>query len=153
MQWNGETGGGFTTGRPWQALNSNFTDYTVALQDGDPNSLLSHYRSLIQLRNQYPALRTGDYLPFTSSCRQVYPILRVEGDQALLVLTNLSRQELENCSISIEASPLQGEYTLTSLFGDGDFAPITFGADGSVTEYPLPEVLAPWEGFVFEISK
>jgi glycosidase len=153
MQWNDERGAGFTSATPWQPLNSNYSDYTVALQDDDADSLLNHYRRLIHIRNQYPALRTGDYLPFTSSCRQVYPILRVEDGQALLVLANLSRQELENCTISIETSPLEGEYQLTPLFGEGEFAPIVFDTNGAVTEYALPEVLEPWEQFIFVLNK
>jgi glycosidase len=153
MQWNDERGAGFTSATPWQPLNSNYTDYTVALQDDDADSLLNHYRRLIHIRNQYPALRTGDYLPFTSSCRQVYPILRVEDGQALLVIANLSRQELENCTISIETSPLEGEYQLTPLFGEGEFAPIVFDTNGAVTEYALPEVLEPWEQFIFVLNK
>jgi glycosidase len=153
MQWHGDVGGGFTDLSPWQPLNSNFADFNVALQEGDPDSLLNHYRALAQLRNQYPALRTGDYLPFTSSCRQVYPILRVEGDQALLLIANLSRQTLEGCTISIESSPLSGTFQLEVLFGEGTFSPIVFGANGAVSEYLLPEVLEPWQDFILGLSK
>jgi glycosidase len=153
MQWTGEPGAGFTTGTPWEPLNNNYKNFTVALQDEDPDSLLNQYRALVNLRNQYPALRTGEYLPFTSSCRQVYALLRVEGDEALLVIANLSQDELAGCTISIEKSPLTGEFPLTILFGDGEFIPIVFAGDGSVINYELPSILAPGEQFIFHLDQ
>src|SRR5512137_717052 len=48
MQWTGDENGGFTSGKPWRALDSKFKFVNVAAQLDDPASLLSHYRSLIQ---------------------------------------------------------------------------------------------------------
>jgi alpha-amylase len=145
MQWTTEPGGGFTSGTPWQPLNADFTTVNVTLQDQDPDSLLNLYRTLVHLRNQHPALRTGAYLPFTSNCQQLYPILRVDGDQALLLLANLSRRELEGCTISIEESPLSGQYGLEVLLGEGAFAPISFSPNGSLAEYQMPETMRPFQ--------
>ena len=153
MQWSAEEGGGFTTGTPWEALNDNFRDFTVNQQDPGPASLLNHYRALIHLRNQHPALRTGDFLPLTCSCSQVYPVLRVEGDEIILVLANLSRKELEGCTFSIEESPLSREYSIDVLFGEGDFPPIIFDENGGLVEWTLPKNMAPWESFVLKLSK
>jgi glycosidase len=153
MQWTAEEGAGFTASRAWQAPNSNFTEYNVALQDADLDSLLNHYRSLIHLRNQYSALQTGAYLPFISSCRQVYANLRITEDQALLVIANISRQELEACKLSIEVSPLSGVYDLELLFGEGNFEPITFQASGALLDYQLPNPLAPYKSYIFKLTE
>jgi alpha-amylase len=75
MQWSGGPGAGFTSGTPWQPVNQDFAQVNVAAQETDPDSLLNQYRTLVHLRNQYPALRTGEYLPLTASCQQIYPIL------------------------------------------------------------------------------
>ena len=151
MQWSGGPGAGFTNGTPWQPVNQDFAQVNVAAQDSDPDSLLNQYRTLVHLRNQYPALRTGAYLPLTASCQQLYPIVRVEGDQILLLLANLSRRELTECTISIEESPLSGQYAAEVLYGDGTFSAFNFTGDGSLTEYPLPELIQPFQQFIVQL--
>ena len=47
---------------------------------GDPDSLLSHYRDLIRLRNEHPALRFGELLPVETGARPVVAYLRTVGD-------------------------------------------------------------------------
>jgi glycosidase len=153
MQWSGEPGAGFTTGTPWQPQNEDYQEVNVALQDGDPDSLLTQYRTLVHLRNQHPALRTGAYLPFTSTCRQLFPVLRVEEDQAIILLANLTRRPMEDCTISIEESPLTGQYSVEVLFGEGEFADIIFVDNGAVSDYQVPAVLEPYQQFVLRLTK
>jgi alpha-amylase len=152
MQWSGEPAGGFTSGTPWQPQNEDYQEVNVALQDGNPDSLLTQYRALVYLRNQHPALRTGAYLPFTSTCRQLYPVLRVEEDQAMVLLANLTRRPMEDCTISIEESPLSGQYVAEALFGEGEFVEITFSEDGSLTDYQIPD-LEPYEQFILILNQ
>jgi glycosidase len=153
MQWSDGPGAGFTTGTPWQPPNRNYTEINVAAQETDPDSLLNHYRSLVHLRNQHPVLRAGDYLRFTSNCLQLYPVLRVEGNQAMILLANLGRREMEDCTLSISESPLAGQYEVTLLFGKGDFGEITFGEDGSLSDYPLPGVIQPFQHFMLQVEQ
>ena len=66
MHWDGARLAGFTTVvSPWQPLQAreNVASANVAAQTDDPDSLLSHYRSLIHLRNTYPALNRGGFTP------------------------------------------------------------------------------------------
>ncbi|MDY6874012.1 MAG: alpha-amylase family glycosyl hydrolase, partial [Chloroflexota bacterium] len=86
MQWTDDARGGFTTGTPWQPLEPDFEEVNLALQNENPNTLLNHYRRLIHLRNAHPALRGGEYLPLSSSCRQVYAVLRLLEEDALLII-------------------------------------------------------------------
>lgn len=153
MQWTAEASAGFTSGMPWQPPNRDYQEVNVALQDGDPDSPLSQYRTLVHLRNQHAVLRTGAYLPFTSTCQQLYPVLRVEGDQAMILLANLSRRELEDCTISIDESPLSGQYGVEVLFGEGTFNAISFAQDGSLTEYPILEVIQPFQQFILQLNQ
>ena len=68
MQWSAAANAGFTTGTPWELLNPDYArGVNVAAQIEDPISLLSYYRTLIQLRNSHPALQTGGVTPLTLS--------------------------------------------------------------------------------------
>jgi glycosidase len=74
------------------------TDATVtplAIQKEDPNSYFNHYRSLIALRNSYPALAIGDLeLPIATYPKAVMAYNRNSGDQAIFVIHNLGKTEI-----------------------------------------------------------
>ena len=59
MQWTNENGAGFTSGKPWEPVNPDFSTINVAQQTSDNNSLLEYYKTLIQLRNHHAALKVG----------------------------------------------------------------------------------------------
>lgn len=66
MQWNGGQYAGFSDVAPWEMPDHHYRTFNVAAETGDPKSILSHYRTLISLRNSHPALRTGElFLPST----------------------------------------------------------------------------------------
>ena len=67
MPWDGSPTGGFTTGKPWFQFAPGTAN--VAAQTGDPGSLLSHYRKLIQARKSSAALRQGDLKLLTSGIK------------------------------------------------------------------------------------
>ncbi|MDY6845623.1 MAG: alpha-amylase family glycosyl hydrolase, partial [Chloroflexota bacterium] len=153
MQWSDESNAGFTSGTPWQPVDSSYQDVNVKMQDEDESSLLNHYRSLVHLRNQHPVLRTGAYLPFTSTCRLIYPVMRVNDDETLILLANLDRRVQDGCTISIEESPLSGEYQVEAIFGGGEFGSINFEANGALVGYPIPMSLEPWESLILSLRR
>jgi glycosidase len=59
MPWDA-TGKGFSAGSPWLDFAPGLATANVAAQTGDPASLLSGYRSWIQLRKATPALARGE---------------------------------------------------------------------------------------------
>ena len=63
MPWSGEAGGGFTAGTPWHPFAPGRESANVAVQTGDPGSLLSHYRAWIRARKGSAALSTGPARP------------------------------------------------------------------------------------------
>ncbi|HWQ47089.1 MAG TPA: alpha-amylase family glycosyl hydrolase, partial [Longilinea sp.] len=143
MQWTGLSGAGFTTGTPWEAVNEDYISINVAAQTDDASSLLSHYRQIIALRNQYSALRTGEYYSVETGNRRVYAVLRIDGDQAILILINLANSESTDYALSLESSSLRGEYQLTPLLGDGEFTNLICGEQGEITGYiPLANLPA-----------
>ena len=59
MQWSGEPNAGFTTGKPWLPLGSEYRRVNVAVQREDPRSVLALHKALIKLRRAEPALQLG----------------------------------------------------------------------------------------------
>ncbi len=145
MQWDAtERSGGFTSGRPWEALQNNYADVNVAEQTDDPDSLLSHYRELIHLRSAHPALQTGTYTLVESGSRAVYSFLRQSEGETLLVLINLSKNPVSEYGLSLSASFSGAQAALVA--GDG-----TLAQPGDSTYVPLAE-LAPYSLTVIQIS-
>jgi glycosidase len=118
MQWTSEEGtAGFTTaGRPWQPLSRDGRTFNVADQSSDSESLLSHYRELIHLRNRSPALRHGDWLPLTSENSRVYAFLRHNQDETLLVIINMDRRATDDYAITLNGLP-DAPLRAQALFG------------------------------------
>jgi glycosidase len=152
MQWSGESNAGFTGGAPWQPTNRGFEDLNVAAQDGDPDSLLSHYRRLIHLRNDHSALLRGGFVPVQSSCDSTLAFLRQapagdadtpDGQTALVVLNFARRGEEKGCTFSYSGSALPARtYQMRDLLNDGDAAALTVTADGFQDYAPLPSLAA-----------
>lgn len=143
MQWSAEKHGGFTTGTPWELPN---TDYTkgknVAEQLADPQSLLNHYQALINLRNQHAALRVGDAFLIDSDKPEVFALLRVSADEAVLAVVNLSDKPLDAYQLSLKTSSLKGAYQLALMYGDATaLADLAVTAQGGFNGYrpaPIP---------------
>jgi glycosidase len=90
MQWVPETNGGFTTGTPWLPLNRDIHVRNVRQQEGDPGSLLNHYRNLIKLHKASQALQTGSWVPVTNGQQGVLAYYRTTDDERILVILNFT---------------------------------------------------------------
>jgi alpha-amylase len=67
---------------------------SVAEQDGDPNSLLNHYRRLLKLRATYPAFRNGAERVIPTSDNFLI-VERSIGREKVLIVANLSDKSAE----------------------------------------------------------
>jgi glycosidase len=101
MQWTDGPQAGFTTGSPWINLNDDYELRNVKTQEQDENSLLNHYKKLIQLRNATPALRTGEYQPVISSIQQLFSFTRTLDNQEMLVIVNLDDSTAEDILLDL----------------------------------------------------
>jgi oligo-1,6-glucosidase len=90
MQWDGTAKAGFTSGTPWIGLASDADSVNVAAQRDDPTSVLAHYRRLIRLRHDVPAVVHGDFTLLLPEDEQVWAFTRRWRDVELLVVANLS---------------------------------------------------------------
>ena len=59
MQWSDEPNGGFSNGTPWIRTNPNYPDINVRRQEHDPDSILSLYRRILNLRIADPDIMGG----------------------------------------------------------------------------------------------
>jgi glycosidase len=153
MQWTDDPDtAGFTTGMAWEAIGESFTEANVAVEDSDPDSLLNHYRTLIHLRNDSPALRYGDLTFVEASERPIYSFIRHTGDETLLVVINLNFREIEDYELSLEAFSLDDSISATLLLGDGEFSAPTVNAEGGFDAYTPIDLLPPRSSFIIALS-
>lgn len=95
MQWSAGEQAGFTTGKPWLAVNSNYTRINVESQENDPDSVLNFYRKLTALRKDsryQEALVYGTFVPYLEEEKNLIGYLRKTEAQTLLVLANFQKE-------------------------------------------------------------
>ena len=131
MQWDGSPSAGFTTGEPWIAVNPDHVEVNVAAQRDDPDSVLAHYRQLIALRHEEPAVVEGDFTMLLAQDERVYAFVRRLGSTQLLVLGNFSAD--------VVPAPVPD----AQAWADAELAVGRVGAPASAD---APLVLGPWEG-------
>lgn len=144
MQWSSEAYAGFSSVTPWQAIGSGVETYNIASEVEDPNSILSHYRSLIQIRNQHSALRVGTMGMVNTGSGGLYSILRESEEETVLILINLSEETISDYALSLESSGLSaGSYSPSIILGEGTALPVTINSAGGFFQYtPFPEIPA-----------
>jgi glycosidase len=153
MQWRSDDGlsVGFTSGRPWRYPAEDYEERSVDLQADDPDSLLNHYRSLIQLRNEQEALRIGDWIAVATDSPDVYAFLRTAEDDTLLVMINFSEDPVSDYSLSLSEGPLSAEVVPEVLFGSADPASLNVNEAGGFDAYKPLERLPPQSSLIFQI--
>jgi alpha-amylase len=130
MQWTDGPNSGFTTGVPWQPVNSNFGQYNVQVQEQNPESLLNWYKRLIKLRNQSPALRQGTHDPLSSSVSPVLAYMRSHEEQTVICMANTASSARNGITLTGSAVNLvPGDYWVTNLLDSGDTFGITVSPD------------------------
>ena len=92
MQWSNEENAGFTDGVPWLRLDKTFTRQNVQLQKEDSYSMLSFYRSIVELRQKEPSLMYGSYAPCYSDQQMIAFKRSAEGNPSFVIVLNLSHR-------------------------------------------------------------
>lgn len=128
MQWSSAPNGGFTTGQPWEPLQPDWKTKNVATQDSSRQSLLNHYRKLIQLRNAHPALSSGrlTLVGTDDTTGTIAAWLRSSGDEAFLIVVNFGPRHgnllLERLPSGSLPGPGPGGFRMESSYADPDNA-------------------------------
>ena len=92
MAWDATANAGFSAGDPWLPLHGDWQTRNVAVEKGDPGSMLFLYRELLRLRRAEPALSIGS-LRLDAGSEHVLAYRREHGASRLQILLNLSVSE------------------------------------------------------------
>jgi alpha-glucosidase len=111
MQWDTTKDSRFSTAdHTWLPIPPSAAEYNVRVESRDPNSILSFYKRLLEMRQSEPALREGSYLPLDRDDPYVLAYLRKnpgKGDSVLVVL-NMSAEpraaKLDLAALGVMAS-------------------------------------------------
>lgn len=133
MQWDTSANAGFTTGKPWLHVNSNYTFINVSDNLADSHSIFHTYQKLIRLRQQNSVIVEGDYALENDTAENVFAYRRFDDTTTLYVVANMSEQP--------------NEYLVPET-----------AIDIFISNYPIAELksgdkitLSPYEAFAFVV--
>lgn len=138
MQWDASEHGGFTTGTPWLPLNPNTSEVNVEAQIDDADSVLAHYRRLIELRHSSDIVVFGDYRLLARDHEYLYAFERTLGDERWIVVANFSDEELD---------------VAAALGGAVGAAELILGTHHEPPEGAVLQRLRPWEAQICRVLK
>ncbi|KWV80008.1 Trehalose-6-phosphate hydrolase [Pseudomonas fluorescens] len=139
MQWSTEANAGFSRGEPWIGIPANAAQINVNSQMDDPDSVLHHYRRLIDLRRREPLIQQGVYRPMLQDHRQVWAYLREGHGERLLVLNNFYGS---SCEIQLPEGVINAANEQRLLISNYPDCPLRTST----------MVLRPYESFVLHLT-
>lgn len=127
MVWDAAAkNGGFSTAKPWLPVPGKHLAQAVNVQQGDPGSLLEHYRRFLAFRRQHPALGKGE-IDFIESDGDTVAFTRREGNERIACVFNLGSKPAEVDLGKGSLQPLPGH----GFSGQGGTGPIRLGGYGA----------------------
>ena len=124
MQWSSTRNGGFTAGNPWEPLQPDWKTKNVAAQDSSRQSLLNHYRKLIQLRIAHSSLSRGQLtvVQTDDTTGTIAAWLRTSRDEAFLIVANFGARHGYIFIDRLPGLPSGGDDRVESAYADPDHA-------------------------------
>jgi glycosidase len=95
MQWDDSENAGFTEGKPWLPVNENYRTLNVKAESIDPDSVLSWFRKLAEIRNEHPVLMDGSWNELLADDPDLIAYERKNDNETVTVIINLSEKERE----------------------------------------------------------
>jgi alpha-glucosidase len=143
MQWTAGPNAGFSTAaKPWLPVPDSAKTRNVETESRKPNSVLSFYKKLLNLRKNDADLREGDYIALNTTDPNVMSYLRRYQNTAVLVVLNMSASK-QTPTFDLAQQGFSGVPAVT-LVQNGAEAP--GGAFTSVT-------LAPYGTYIAKLNK
>lgn len=156
MQWTDEAFAGFSIVQPWRdpyTSNPNF-DYAqinVKNQSGDATSLLEHYRSLIQIRKDNPALQTGTVILLDAKNAGIHAILVSDSNETFLILANLKNEAISEYRIDLKDVELEeSSYKVETVYGEHQATMLERSAESFI--YKPFETLNPYAMYILKLK-
>lgn len=154
MHWTDDpvTAGFTTAARPYERLTDGVEIANVASQIDDPDSLLNHYRAMIQLRHDYSALRRGTLDVVTTEPFRVFSYVRQDDASTLLILINMQDVVIDEYALALDAGNLAGVTGATLLWGEGEVSAPNVDEDGNFEGYVPLASLEPFGIYILELT-
>ncbi|XP_015111694.1 maltase 2 [Diachasma alloeum] len=94
MQWDNSTNAGFNNGtKPWLPIHQNYVEINLAAQKVANNSHYDVYNKLIMLKKTRRAIISGTVQIFVSSDKKSLLVVRAAKNEAIILVSNLSKNE------------------------------------------------------------
>ena len=107
MVWDRSANGGFSSARPWLPVPREHVELAVSEQQGNPGSMLEHYRRFLAFRRGHPAFAKGD-MAFLAAEGDVVAFTRGHGNERIVCAFNLGAADAELTLDAGAATPLAG---------------------------------------------
>jgi maltose alpha-D-glucosyltransferase/alpha-amylase len=148
MQWSADRNAGFSRANPQRLYlpviidpEYHYEALNVEAQQNNPHSLLWWMKRLIALRKRYRAFGRGTLEFVYPENRKVLAFIRQYGDEAILVVANLSRYVQ---AAALDLSQFRGMVPV-ELFGRTEFP--------QVSDHPWFVTLGPYEFYWFALER
>jgi alpha-glucosidase len=105
MQWSAAKNAGFTKGKPWLPIAADYASINVEVERDDPNSLLTLYTELINVRRGESALEVGRFEPMEAE-GNLLAYVRRSDDSALIALNLGPNPQIINISTKASAGKI-----------------------------------------------
>lgn len=127
MVWNKNApNAGFSSAKPWLPVPAEHLGKAVDVQEGDPASLLEHYRRFLAFRRAHPALSKGD-ITFLAAEGDTVAFTRREGNEEIVCIFNLGSRAATVDLNDRSLRPLAGH----GLDGTANASAVRLGAYGA----------------------
>lgn len=90
MQWDATKNAGFSSHKPWLAVNPIYKEINVLSEKDKEESIFRYFQKIISLRKQYPVIVYGEYQDIDFRNWQVYSYRRFDSESELVVVCNFT---------------------------------------------------------------
>ncbi len=128
MQWNDTANAGFTTSdHPWLPVPPTYKTVNVTAEEKEPDSMLSWYKSIIELKRANDAFAHGDNVMLDTANDKVLSWMRQAPDGSQVVVTCNFTADPQTVNLS-GGGNLKGTHARTLLKSPGGTDPASLNA-------------------------
>ena len=95
IQWDDSEYGGFSTSKPWLAVNKNYKYINAKNCLKDNDSIFYHYKKLIEIRKSNETIIYGDYNLLCEDDKNIFAYTRKLNGDTILVVCNFYKEPVE----------------------------------------------------------
>lgn len=95
MQWDTSESAGFTSGKPWQKVNPNYSNINVEESIKREDSVFSYYKLLIKTRKENDIVVYGEYSPLFYEHDKIVAFERILDDEKWVIIVNFVDEKVK----------------------------------------------------------